>query len=133
MIPKLFKIISLLGLILFGPATVMLQTKTTIDVSVCSFSVPPAIKQATSNFRISYSFEISPDGKPEKITKITDRFVRHEEVVTCIQDWRIFGLSSDSKFVANFTWHHGQGWIETLIVGRDFSYKIRINDGLGYR
>lgn len=108
------------------------QSKLDTDISVCDFQIPDSVRQANADFVVSYSFLLDKKGVPTNISKLQDKYVAKEEILSCLANWSFKGIPKGTKLVSIFKWKHGKGWAEVVIVGIDFSFAIRIKDGIGY-
>jgi len=114
--------------ILFFPT----QGKVKSEIAFCNLEVNNTIKQAKADFNVIYLFEIDTEGKPVNINKIQDKYIGKEKVVECLSEWRFEGLPTDVKLTVIFRWEHGKGWTKLSVVGKEFSYVVKVKEGFGY-
>ncbi|MGH9875781.1 MAG: hypothetical protein ACRD9S_25290 [Pyrinomonadaceae bacterium] len=124
--------IGCLALLLILCINIPPQERFRTEISVCDLEIQNSIKQANASFSVSYSFQLDKEGRPVKVSKIQDRYVRKGAVEACLSGWRFQGLPSGTQLVASFRWQHGKGWVEIAVVGKNFSQVVRLPEGLGY-
>jgi hypothetical protein len=112
---------------------ISIQDKVELEIVFCNLNIPEHIKSANASFTISYAFEIGAEGRPVKIAKIIDSYLSVEEVTPCLSEWRFQGIPKGSKLVASFRWRHGKGWDYLSVSGAQFSHKVIVQEGYGYK
>jgi len=102
---------------------------TVIKIEFCHFQVPERWRWANATFSLIYAFELNRNGKPVRIQG-SSRFsgkVDEKEVIRCIENWELQGLSNTGKMVAIFQWIHGKGWQTLTVIGKSFYYRIDLS------
>jgi hypothetical protein len=120
-------------LVLITLTNISVQEKVESEITFCNLNIPENIKRANASFTISYAFEIDAEGKPVKIIKIIDNYLSVKEVASCLSEWHFQGIPKGSKLVASFRWHHGKGWDYLSVSGAQFSHKVTLQEGYGYK
>jgi hypothetical protein len=102
------------------------QEKATSEITFCNFELPRNVKIANASFNVIYSFEINEEGQPVKIIKIHDDYIGEDIVTSCLENWRLHGITKGARFVVNFRWQHAEGWVELTVAGTEFVQKIKL-------
>jgi hypothetical protein len=97
-----------------------------IQIAFCNFPLRSGLKQANASFNVVYSFTIDPAGKPSAIKKVRNDYVDPNDVISCIEGWRLIGIPAGSAMVTIFRWEHGEGWVALTITGPNLSETIKL-------
>ena len=92
--------------------------------SFCQLSLPEEVKQSNICFTDGFAFKIDKNGKPVDIERVLGKYVKAEQIKSCLATWKFTGFAENSRVSVYFSWKHGTGWTQMKIISKDFSQVV---------
>lgn len=93
-------------------------------LSFCQLSLSEELKQSNVSFTDGFTFKIDKNGKPIDIKRTLGKYVKEEQVKSCLDNWKFSGFAENSRVSVYFTWKHGVGWIQMRVISKDFAQVV---------
>ena len=100
--------------------------------SFCQLSLSEDLKQSNLSFTDGFTFKLDKHGRPVGVKRTLGKYVKEEQVRSCLDNWKFSGFAENSRVSVYFSWKHGVGWTQMRITSKDFARVVVVGSGKSY-